>query len=79
MAAASPLASPSGAAIGFEQFERLAAAFERLPADYAEVVLLSRVVGLTRGEVAAAMDRSEASVRNLLHRALAELARHMDH
>ena len=68
-------ASPSGAAIGAEQFERMAAAFDRLPDDYAEVILLSRVVGLPRKDVAAAMDRTEASVRNLLHRALAELAR----
>jgi RNA polymerase sigma-70 factor (subfamily 1) len=71
-------ASPSGAAIGAEQFERLAAAFDELPEDYAEVILLSRVVGLPRKDVAAAMARTEASVRNLLHRGLAELARRYD-
>lgn len=72
-------ASPSGVAIGHEQFERMAHAFDALPEDYTEVILLSRVVGLPRKDVAVAMDRSEASVRNLLHRALAELARHLDH
>ena len=71
-------ASPSGIAIARERLEELAAAFDRLPPDYAEVILLSRVIGLSRAEVATAMDRTEASVRNLLHRALAELARHLD-
>ncbi len=71
-------ASPSGAAIAREQFEHMAEAFDKLPEDYAEVIVLSRVVGLSRAEVAESMDRTEGSVRNLLHRALAELARHLD-
>lgn len=71
-------ASPSGVAIGYERLEQIAAAFERLSPDHAEVVLLSRVVGLSRAEVAVAMNRTEASVRNLLHRALADLAEHLD-
>ena len=38
------------------------------------MIVLTRVVGLTRAEVAERMQRSEASVRSLLTRALAELA-----
>jgi hypothetical protein len=63
-------ASPSGVAMGREELERMSAAFEELDPDHKEVILLSRVVGLSRAEVAAEMDRTEASVRNLLHRAL---------
>lgn len=66
--------SPSRAAMGRETMERLERAFEQLSDDHREVVVLSRIVGLSRAEVAEAMGRSEASVRNLLSRALAELA-----
>lgn len=66
--------SPSQAAIGAETLGRVEEAFEALPDDYREVITLSRLVGLDRTGVAAAMDRSEASVRNLLSRALARLA-----
>ena len=38
------------------------------------MILLARVEGLSRAEVAARMERSEGSVRMLLHRALAALA-----
>ncbi len=40
--------------------------------------MLSRVVGLSRAEIAVRMGRSEASVRNLVSRALAELAGHLE-
>lgn len=66
--------SPSQVAIGHETLERVDAAFAALPDDYREVVTLSRLVGLDRAGVAQAMGRSEASVRNLLSRALARLA-----
>jgi RNA polymerase sigma factor (sigma-70 family) len=67
--------TPSRVAAAREEMARIEAAFERLPEDYREVVLLSRLVGLPRADVARQMARSEASVRNLLHRALAQLAR----
>lgn len=57
-----------------EAFER---AFDELSEDHREVILLSRVVGLTHREVASVMKRTEAATRNLLYRALAELARKM--
>ena len=70
--------SPSQAAIGREALVRLEAAFEKLPEDYREVVVLSRIVGLSRAEIAQKMGRTEASVRNLVSRALAELAEHLE-
>ena len=80
-AAAAPAldASPSEVALGGETVEHLTHAFERLSPDHREVVFLARVVGLSRSEMARELGRSEASIRNLLHRALAELARHLDH
>ncbi len=71
-------ASPSAHAMGREAMQRLEAAFDRLPDDYREVIVLSRICGLSRAEVAQSMQRSEASVRNLLSRALAELAEHLE-
>ena len=71
-------ASPSQEAMGREALARIEDAFERLPEDYREVIVLSRIVGLSRAEVAGQMQRTEASVRNLLSRALAELAEHLE-
>ncbi|QDU69507.1 RNA polymerase sigma factor [Engelhardtia mirabilis] len=70
-------ASPSGVATTAEELARIERAFLTLNDDYREVILLSRIVGLRREEVAREMDRSEASVRNLLHRALAQLAQEL--
>ncbi len=72
------LSSPSRVAMGRELMDRLESAFEKLPEDYREVIVLSRIVGLSRAEIAERMGRTEASVRNLLSRALAELATHLD-
>jgi RNA polymerase sigma-70 factor, ECF subfamily len=70
--------SPSQAAMGREALARIESAFEKLPEDYREVIVLSRVVGLSRAEIAERMGRTEASVRNLVSRALAELAEHLE-
>ena len=70
--------SPSQAAMGREALGRIEQAFEKLPEDYREVIVLSRVVGLSRTEIAERMGRTEASVRNLVSRALAELAEHLE-
>lgn len=67
--------TPTQEFLAKERVERLEAAFDRLPEQYREVVALSRIAKLSRPEVAARMGRSEDSVRNLLHRGLAELAR----
>ncbi len=72
------LSTPSRTLAIREQAERIEAAFERLPDHYREVITLSRIVGLSRAEIAEVTGRTEASVRNVLHRALAELAELLD-
>jgi len=57
-----------------DEMERIESALARLAPEYREVIHLSRVEGLSRALVAERMDRSEGSVRMLLHRALASLA-----
>ena len=66
--------SPSQKALAADEIARLEAAFATLSDEYREVILLTRVVGLSRAEAAAEMGKTEDSVRNLLHRALARLA-----
>lgn len=66
--------SPSERAIAAERVRRLEEAFDKLPPQYREVIAWSRIAGLSREQVAAQMQRSVDSVRNLLHRALAALA-----
>lgn len=66
--------TPTQEVMAKERVEQLEAAFDRLPEHYREVVTLSRIARLSRPEVARRMNRSEDSVRNLLHRALVELA-----
>ncbi|WP_419191630.1 RNA polymerase sigma factor [Engelhardtia mirabilis] len=72
------LASPSQAAMGAEFLTRLEQAFAELEEDEREVVLLSRVAGLSRADVARELGRSENGVRNLLHRTLVKLAERLD-
>lgn len=67
--------TPTQECLAKERVERLEAAFDGLPEHYREVVALSRFAKLSRQEIAARLGRSEDSVRNLLHRGLAELAR----
>jgi len=66
--------SPSKRLIGKEVLERIEAEIEKLPPDYKEALFLSRVLGLSRAEIATRMKKTEASVRNLVSRALALLA-----
>ncbi len=66
--------SPSRQLIAEERVRALEAAFDDLPEDYREVISLSYFVRLSRVQVAVQMERTEASVRNLLVRARAALA-----
>jgi RNA polymerase sigma-70 factor (ECF subfamily) len=60
-------------AIRAEDMQQLEAAFARLPEDYRQVLVSSRILGLSHGEIAEEMGRSEGAVRVLLHRALVRL------
>ena len=66
--------TPSEQAVAREDVERIERAFGELPADYREVIVLSRIVGLSLVEVARHMRRSPGAAKILLHRALAKLA-----
>jgi RNA polymerase sigma-70 factor (ECF subfamily) len=68
-------ASPSEVVQGREALERIEGAFDKLPEDYREAIVLSRILGLPREEVAKRMGKTEDSVRHLLFRGLAQLAR----
>lgn len=68
------LSSPSHQAIQKEQVDLLERAFDLLPEHYREVLTLSRIVGLTQEETAAAMQCTVPAMRNLLSRALVKLA-----
>jgi len=57
---------------------RLADALARLPADYAEVILLRNVEGLPHQEIARRMGRGIGAVRMLWVRALARLRQELD-
>lgn len=68
------LSTPSGHVMTKESIERLERAFDDLPEDYREVVLLSRLMGLSHREIASQLGRSELATRSLLARALTTLA-----
>ena len=65
----SPGPSPSQHAIANEQAERLEKAMDRLPEADREMLLLARVVGLTRQEIGERMGLSEKTVRNRVSQA----------
>src|SRR5262245_45853801 len=69
-----PFCTPSQGAAALELVGRIERAFARLPEDRRRVIVLARVVGLSRAEIGAVMGRGEVAVRSLLSRALSELA-----
>lgn len=72
--AAAILASPSQEAIGDETARIVADALAALRPEHREVVSLARLVRLPHRVIAEVMERSEAAVRQLLGRAMLELA-----
>jgi RNA polymerase sigma-70 factor (ECF subfamily) len=66
--------SPSHHAAVREELAALEAAFDGLSEEQREVVTLSRMVGLSHGEIAARLGKTETAVRKVLSRALARLA-----
>lgn len=70
--------TPSANMMVKEELDRIERAFEQLPDDYREVILLSRVIGLPHAEIAKKMNRNEGAVRTLLSRALTKLSGLLD-
>ncbi len=68
------LGSPSQHAIAHETLDAMEAAFDRLPEDRREIIVLARIVGLDHAAIAQQLGCSEATARQRLFRALAELA-----
>ena len=66
--------TPSRVVSGREELERVESAFSTLPNDYREVIVLSRIIGLSHAEVAERMERSLEAIYALLSRALARLS-----
>ena len=56
-----------------ERFDRLHDAIKNLSSEYRDVIMLSRIEGLTFEEIAGRMNRSPAAVKQLLWRALKKL------
>lgn len=67
------LPTPSRHAMAREELERVEEALSHLPAEQQEVVILAKLVGLSRQAIAEELGKTEGAVRMLLHRALARL------
>lgn len=65
--------SPSKLERRNERFDRLEAALDQLPPEYREVLLLSRIEGLSAPEIGERIGRSANAVRHLIVRALRAL------
>ena len=70
--------TPSHEAIGREAQARLDAAFADLDDEQQNVVLWSRFVGMSHGEIAERIGKSEVATRKVLSRALLRLAEAVD-
>jgi RNA polymerase sigma factor (sigma-70 family) len=70
--------APSAGAIAQEEIARIEDAFDRLSPEHRDIILQVRILGRSAGEVAAETNRSEAAVRQLLHRARARLGLLLD-
>jgi RNA polymerase sigma-70 factor (ECF subfamily) len=53
---------------GFERYEAIHGAFERLPDAQREVLMLRHVAGLSPGEIAVRLHKTESSIHGLHHR-----------
>ena len=54
--------------VGFERSQLLRAALERLPEEQREVLVLRHIAGLSPGEIAKRLQKSEGSIHGLHHR-----------
>jgi RNA polymerase sigma factor (sigma-70 family) len=78
LASYSDVLTPSRHASAREELERAERAMLALPDSYREVIILSRMVGLSHAEVAERMGRSTQAVWALYSRALARPATLLD-
>lgn len=69
----SPLSTPSQGAARNEALAVLMVRMQRLPEDYRQVIQWRLIEGLPVADVARRLDRSEAAVHMLFHRALKQL------
>lgn len=67
------IASPSQHASVREELERVEAAMQALPEEERTLIVASRIMGLSRKELAAEFQTTEGAIRMRLHRALARL------
>jgi RNA polymerase sigma-70 factor (subfamily 1) len=70
--------TPSQEAILHEEQGRIERAFAKLSPEHRKVITFARIVGLSHREIGEQMNRNEAAARQLLHRALAQLSKHLD-
>lgn len=66
--------TPSQHAIAREELDRVESAFALMQEEHREVILLAKIVGLSRAEIADQLGKTEGAVRTMLSRALAHLA-----
>lgn len=66
--------TPSQQAAAREELERVESAFDRLSEPHRQVIVMAKVLGMSRAEIGVELGRSELAVRTLLSRALAQLA-----
>ncbi len=66
--------SPSQQAIAREELSRVEAAFATMAPEQQDVILRSRLMGLSHAQIAAELGKTEGAVRTMLSRALAELS-----
>jgi RNA polymerase sigma-70 factor, ECF subfamily len=63
------VSDPGHEQVGSDRFRSLQAAFDRLPEEQREVMVLRHITGLTPGEIAEVLDKTESSIHGLHHRA----------
>jgi RNA polymerase sigma-70 factor, ECF subfamily len=63
------VSDPGHEQVGSDRFRSLQAAFDRLPEEQREVMVLRHITGLTPGEIAEVLDKTESSIYGLHHRA----------
>ena len=68
------VATPSREAMAGEEIARIEKAFDALPDDYREVLIMSRIMSLTSAEIGERLGKSEEASRQLLFRARARLS-----